>query len=136
MCISKCVQKFKALTLQTLTSSDIAARRSQRGSSRCPRWPCGSFTQPFGLGETATPAGKRGFIKSFVSLTVLYQMPSDCLVVPSADAHTTGTRIPLIDDPNAQTHAQKRKLNGGFCLYNFTWGQPVCRNPLYNSSYS
>lgn len=66
----------------------VSVCRSQRGLSRCQRWLWGSFTQPFGLGETATPAGKKGYIKLFVSWTVLYQMPSDCLVVLSADVRT------------------------------------------------
>lgn len=67
----------------------ICVCRFLRDLSRCQRWLWGSFTQPFGLGETATPAGRKAFIKLSVNLTVLYQTPSDCLAVLLADSRTT-----------------------------------------------
>lgn len=63
----------------------LAISRSRKGLSKCLRWPWGSFTQPFGQAETATPAGRKEYTKLSVSLTVVYQMPSDCLVVQSAN---------------------------------------------------
>lgn len=79
----------------------ISFLRSQRGLSRCQRWPWGSFIQPFGLAETATPAGRKGFTKLSVSSIALYQMPSDFLVVPLADEGPS-----LMWCAHAQMHAQ------------------------------
>lgn len=67
-----------------LLSSPLT-RRFQRGLSRSPRSLSGSSTPPSGPGETATPAGRRGYTKLSVNSTVRSRMPSDSRVVLLAD---------------------------------------------------
>lgn len=102
---------FVKWTCEVPSSFDIqiSSCRSQRDLLKCQRWPWGNFIQPFGLGETVTPAGRKGFIKLSVSLIVLYQMPSDCLVVPSADKWTA---LIWYAYTNAQMHAQTQTKKG------------------------
>lgn len=59
--------------------------RFRRGSSRCPRSLSGSSTPPSGLEETATPAGRKGFTKSFANWIARSRMPFDSLVALLAD---------------------------------------------------
>lgn len=81
--------------LQTLSPINswwpLTCCRSPKGSSKCQRWRWGSFTPPFGPGETATPAGRKGYIRSFASWTAPSRTPSDCPAAPWADARAART---------------------------------------------